>query len=77
MSGIPCPYCGIRAIEVMETRPRGGEVRRRRWCADCHRTFPTVEVPELVPEGWQMARRTHLYPAEETRWQEGRREGKW
>ena len=45
-----CPKCGKRT-SVIESRPSGAIVVRRRRCPGCHLRFATVELlrdPELV-----------------------------
>lgn len=45
--GLPCPDCGSREGEVIETRPRLGPrpaIYRRRRCKDCGAKFSTNEI---------------------------------
>ena len=44
-----CPYCGGTDIRVIDTRPAGDGIRRRRECQVCKRRFTTYEhiAPEL------------------------------
>ena len=44
-----CPYCGGTDIRVIDTRPAGDRIRRRRECRICKRRFTTYEyiAPEL------------------------------
>lgn len=42
MSGLDCPECGS-PTDVMDSRPRSGEIRRRRRCKNGHR-FSTKEI---------------------------------
>lgn len=43
--GIACPHCGKTARgKVLESRPLGGEVWRRRMCNVCLKTFVTREA---------------------------------
>ena len=38
-----CPYCGAPDSRVVDSRGLGGEVRRRRACAECGARFTTSE----------------------------------
>ena len=38
-----CPKCGSSTI-VLESRPSGGSLRRRRECIECKNKFTTYEV---------------------------------
>ena len=38
-----CPYCGSSDSRVVDTRPVGQAVRRRRECKDCEQRFTTYE----------------------------------
>jgi len=38
-----CPYCGGSRSRVVDTRPAGEAIRRRRECQTCHRRFTTYE----------------------------------
>jgi transcriptional regulator NrdR family protein len=51
--GIRCPRCGGK-MRVYWTRPRVGEVTRRRECTACGLRVTTTEVdvsPEIVKKG--------------------------
>jgi len=42
-----CPFCGYGDSRVVDSRPRGGGVRRRRECLRCGQRFSTMERVEL------------------------------
>src|SRR5262245_44054418 len=43
--GLPCPRCGLRAdARVVDSRPSGDNIRRRRICTKCSHRFTTFEV---------------------------------
>ncbi|MBE3549834.1 MAG: transcriptional repressor NrdR [Brockia lithotrophica] len=44
-----CPFCGHADTEVLETRhsPDGAQIRRKRRCKQCGRTFLTLETAAL------------------------------
>lgn len=46
-----CPFCGLDADKVIDSRPadEGAKIRRRRECQNCHRRFSTYEMVETVP----------------------------
>lgn len=41
-----CPYCGYEDQKVVDSRPNGDKIRRRRECLKCHKRFTTYEVVE-------------------------------
>lgn len=45
-----CPFCGIEATRVVDSRlaAEGDQVRRRRECSACGARFTTFEIAELV-----------------------------
>ena len=45
-----CPFCGADDTKVIDSRlvADGGQVRRRRECANCRERFTTYEAAELV-----------------------------
>ena len=45
-----CPFCAAQDTKVIDSRlvADGGQVRRRRECAECHERFTTFESAELV-----------------------------
>ena len=42
-----CPYCAVRTSRVVDTRPSGERIRRRRECTVCERRFTTYEYIAL------------------------------
>lgn len=42
--GIPCPNCGSKISEVVNTRDRDGYIWRRRKCYRCREKFTTNET---------------------------------
>lgn len=42
-----CPYCGCTDQKVIDSRPHGDKIRRRRECESCHKRFTTYEVIEM------------------------------
>jgi transcriptional repressor NrdR len=38
-----CPYCGHTESRVVDTRPAGETIRRRRECENCQKRFTTYE----------------------------------
>lgn len=38
-----CPYCKIGDSEVIDSKPKGNDVRRRRRCLRCNKIFITME----------------------------------
>lgn len=48
---IACPKCGSQDQNVIDSRPVGGRVRRRRQC-ECGERFTTVEMIH-DPKVWQ------------------------
>lgn len=38
-----CPYCGHTESHVVDTRPAGEAIRRRRECENCQKRFTTYE----------------------------------
>jgi hypothetical protein len=42
--GLTCPRCGHGETDVVDSRPQGGMVRRRRRCQSCCERFTTREV---------------------------------
>lgn len=40
---IPCPGCSYPVSAVMDSRPSGTEIRRRRTCCKCGYRFTTYE----------------------------------
>lgn len=45
-----CPFCGAEDTRVVDSRlvADGGQIRRRRECANCKERFTTFEVAELL-----------------------------
>ena len=43
--GIFCPECGAKDYKILETRPSGDSVRRRRQCLECNHRLTTFERP--------------------------------
>lgn len=45
-----CPFCNAADTKVIDSRlvAAGGQIRRRRECAECSERFTTYEAPELV-----------------------------
>ena len=43
-----CPYCGEYDSRVIDTRPSGERIRRRRQCSACERRFTTYEYVALI-----------------------------
>lgn len=41
---MPCPKCKSKQVIVVDSRPYGYTVKRRRRCMDCGYRFSTVEV---------------------------------
>lgn len=41
-----CPKCKSNNIEMRDTRPSNGSIRRRRMCLDCKTRWTTYEVTE-------------------------------
>lgn len=44
-----CPACGADATRVIDSRPSGDAIRRRRRCASCGERFTTYERVEWPP----------------------------
>ncbi len=44
-----CPFCGFAKSEVVDSRPQGDAIRRRRECVACKKRFTTYELIEAVP----------------------------
>lgn len=42
-SALPCPKCADLRSRVVDSRPEGGYVRRRRECSGCRERFTTYE----------------------------------
>lgn len=40
---IACPKCGSQEQNVIDSRPVGGRIRRRRECDKCKERFTTIE----------------------------------
>lgn len=45
-TGIKCPMCRAARLDVIDTRPYGETVRRKRGCRACGFKFYTLEVVE-------------------------------
>ena len=43
-----CPYCREHGSRVIDTRPSGERIRRRRQCSVCERRFTTYEYVALI-----------------------------
>lgn len=41
---VKCPKCESKYNHVIDTRPSGDLIRRRRECEKCGKTFSTIEV---------------------------------
>lgn len=39
-----CPFCGSGQIAVVDSRPRGNTIWRRRKCLECEKKYTTYEV---------------------------------
>lgn len=60
--GLRCPDCQSVRLIVVDTRPHGQTVRRRRRCKSCGRNFFTREFPEkILPDRSELDR---LFEAE-------------
>jgi transcriptional repressor NrdR len=46
--GMRCPWCGSQQDKVVDSRPAGEAIRRRRQCLSCDRRFTTFERIEDV-----------------------------
>jgi hypothetical protein len=44
-SGMRCPRCGSDNLQVKDSRPTPGAIRRRRACDVCDHRFTTLELP--------------------------------
>ncbi len=44
-----CPFCGFDDSKVMDSRPMGDNIRRRRECLACMKRFTTYEFVEHMP----------------------------
>jgi hypothetical protein len=53
---IHCPECGSTRSRVINTRGRGGLVRRQRKCLNCRTNWFTIEVPETIVQRWSTLR---------------------
>jgi transcriptional repressor NrdR len=40
---LSCPSCASQASRILETRPQGEAIRRRRECLNCSVRFTTIE----------------------------------
>jgi len=54
---IRCTQCRHPVTDVIDSRPHGEGIRRRRECRKCHHRFNTKEHAERMP--------THLYPIDQ------------
>lgn len=44
-----CPECGYEDSKVIDSRPAGNKIRRRRECLSCKCRFTTYEMVETIP----------------------------
>lgn len=49
MNGMKCPYCYSPSLKVVDKRPSGEAIRRRRACEKCDKRFTTYERVSLGP----------------------------
>lgn len=60
--GITCPFCKSGTVGVIDSRPKNGGKRVRRYsCDDCGKRFNTVEISEavfnLLVDNWRERRK--------------------
>ena len=60
--GIICIYCKSDKVGVIDSRPKSGGKRLRRYkCEDCEKRFNTVEISEavfnLLVDNWRERRK--------------------